>query len=198
MKRALVGALAVAVAAAGLWLVVAGGADDASPPHVETAGAAPRPAGPQTGMKRSARVEGRAPGQRGRPPVDRASFDAAEDAGAGPDAPMFVETRPVMLGMNRRKEALVAFRAGDHETARALALDTLTHLPRDGQAHRIVAISSCVLGDRDSAQTHAEMLDRGRFEKIQTRCAKHGIALLHPYEPASDDADDAGDAGPAE
>ena len=179
MKRALLSAALLVALAAAIWLL---NADPTTATHpADREHAPPGESHARTTAERSGLRAERPvldPGDRSLTDLD---IETQADAAAA-----YVETRPVMMAMNHRKGAYTAFRAGDHRTALALARETLKLLPRDGQAHRLAALSACALGDGESAQKHAEMLDRRRFEKIQARCAEHGIALTHPYAPARD------------
>lgn len=178
MNRALL-LTGAAVAAAATWLLLCGAPSDGDAPGKDPETRAP-----------AERTAERPRLRRAAPPGLPTESPAEPDPGAADlpadspiDAGRPTETRPIMVGMNRRKLAYTAFRAGDFQTAMDHALATLETIPNDGQAHRIAALSACALGDRELAQNHAEVLDRRRFERVQARCAERGIELLHPYAP---------------
>ncbi|HUS67830.1 MAG TPA: hypothetical protein VMZ28_25015 [Kofleriaceae bacterium] len=75
------------------------------------------------------------------------------------------------------RKARNAFHKGDYPAALEAAEAALAVEP-DSQSSRVLAVlSACGMGERASAQAHADKLDDMRKARVAKRCAKFGVTL---------------------
>ncbi|MDB4955310.1 MAG: hypothetical protein JWO36_2879 [Myxococcales bacterium] len=130
-----------------------------APPHEEVPPTTPKPATPK------------APTRDEREPVHLGTTDvAADDPKANP------KLDSVMDEANR------AYDHQEFDDARALAAKVLQKQPGNIRMLRVMVSSSCVDGDKETAQKYFDQLPKFDRDQMKQRCDRFGIAFKDPAQ----------------